>query len=184
MKARIQILIALLIVAKILAGSVFYYRMGITSQSTANASELQESEKIIEREAKGFNASDNFDLSFIAKRKSELEAEAKKIEKRKAELVAIQDDISRKIEQLTVLRNEIKAEVDNKKTAQEQKLKHLIKAYTAMTPQNAAKLMEKLDLTFAIELLSNMKGDVVGSILSFLSVERAALISEGLVKRE
>ena len=186
MKVRIQILIVLFIVAKLLVGSVFFYRMGpeLFSGSTAIASDLEGSEKKVETRPEQLKTLENFDLTFITKRKGELEEEAKKIENRRAELVAIQNDINRKIEQLTQLRNEIRAEVDSKKTAQEQKLKHLIKAYTAMKPQSAASLIEKLDLKFAIVILSNMKGDVVGNILSFLSVERAAQISEGLVKHE
>ena len=71
-----------------------------------------------------------------------------------------------------------------KKTVQEQKLKHLIKAYSAMKPQKAASLIEKLEITFAIELLSKMKGDAVGNILSFIEIDKAAKISERLAKRK
>ena len=53
-----------------------------------------------------------------------------------------------------------------------------------MKPQNAAELIEKLDIKLAIELMSKMKGDAVGKILSFVKIEKAAEISEGLVKRE
>lgn len=187
MKVRIHILIALFIVIKVMVGSIFFYHMGMTdlfSQKNAIASELEAAEKPSEPETDERDALNHFDLNFLTQRKSELEREALQIEKRRAELVAIQNDINSKIEQLTKLRNEIKAEVDRKKTAQEKKLKHLIKAYTAMKPQNAASLIEKLDLKFAVDILSNMKGDVVGSIFSFLSVERAAEISQGLVKRD
>ncbi|MBW2001714.1 MAG: hypothetical protein JRI30_04265, partial [Deltaproteobacteria bacterium] len=71
-----------------------------------------------------------------------------------------------------------------KKTVQTQKLKHLIKAYSAMKPQKAASLIEKLDMTFSIELLSRMKGDAVGNILSFIEIDKAAKISEQLVRRK
>jgi flagellar motility protein MotE (MotC chaperone) len=63
-------------------------------------------------------------------------------------------------------------------------MRHLIKAYSAMKPQKAASLVENLDTTFAIELLSKMKGEVVGDILSFVKVEKAARISQGLARRK
>ena len=56
--------------------------------------------------------------------------------------------------------------------------------FNAMKPQKAASLVEKLDTGFAIELLSNMKGEVVGDILSFVKVEKAARISQGLGQRK
>ena len=55
--------------------------------------------------------------------------------------------------------------------------------YSAMKPVKAASLIEKLDIRLAIKLLSRMKGDTVGGILSFVDVERAAKISEGLIKK-
>ncbi len=49
--------------------------------------------------------------------------------------------------------------------------------------QKAARLIEKLDIDLAIELLSNMKGDIVGDIFSFLDVQKAATISEELARK-
>ncbi len=97
--------------------------------------------------------------------------------------MAIQEEINKKIESLTLLRNEIRTQMNQKKSMENAKLRHLIKAYSAMKPQKAATLIEKLDINFAIELLSKMKGDAVGSILTFVEVGKAAKISEGLAKR-
>ena len=79
---------------------------------------------------------------------------------------------------------ELKAEMERKKMFEERKLKHLIQAYSTMKPQQAAGLIEKLDIKFAVELLSSMKGDVAGKILSFVDLEKGARISEGLAKRK
>jgi flagellar motility protein MotE (MotC chaperone) len=51
-----------------------------------------------------------------------------------------------------------------------------------MKPQIAAGLIEKLELPFAVEMLSRMQGDTVGSILSFVDKEKAAKICQGLVQ--
>lgn len=127
---------------------------------------------------------EQIDLNFLLKRKTELEKEEEGLSKKRAELMVIQEEINNKITTLTQLRNEIMAEMAKKKIFEEKNIKHLIKAYSAMKPQKAATLIEKLDTTFAIELLSRMKGDAVGSILSFVDTEKAARISERLAKRK
>ena len=189
MKTRVQILLALLIIVKIVLGSIFMYRSGVfplfggsdafaAEQKKDNENTELKNEKI---EAK---AEESIDLKFLIQQKAEFEKEEKRIEKKKVELLAIQDDINKKIATLTKIRDEIKSEKAKKKAAEEQQFKHLIKVYSAMKPQNAAELIERLDINLAIELLSKMKGDDVGKILSFVKIEKAAKISEGLVNRE
>ena len=127
---------------------------------------------------------EKIDLDFLRERKAELVKREEELERKKTALLDIQEDINEKIAILTRLRNEIRAEMARKTTFKEQRLKHVIKAYSAMKPQKAASLIEKLDMDFAIELLSKMKGDIVGNILSFLDSKKAAKISEKLAKRK
>ncbi len=182
MKLRIQILLALLIILKVVLGSIFVGQVGLgplSAEADAIASELPKDPEVTAREDKKVKSEEKTDLNFfIMKQKEKKE---KIISEKKAELLAIQADINKKIAILTKLRDEIRAEVARKKTAEEQKIKHLIKVYSAMKPQSAAGLIEKLDIKLAIELLSKMKGDAVGKILSFVDTEKAAKISEGFV---
>lgn len=188
MKTRVQILLALLITVKIVIGSIFMYQAGVSpwfGDADAFASEQKEdaAKAEMENEKTEVKAEETIDLKFIIQQKAEFENEEKRIAKKKAELLAIQDDINKKIVTLTRLRDDIRAEKAMKKTEEEQQFKHLIKVYSAMKPQNAADLIEKLDIKLAIKLLSKMKGDDVGKILSFVKIEKAAKISEGLVNR-
>ena len=201
MKLFNLIFLASLIIVKILLGSIFIYKMEIdplSLESNAIASEPQKnSEPPVtlthhqdaspqEKDEKGSNSAieEQIDLNFLIMKKAEIEKEEKNLGKKRAELLAIQKDITSKIAKLTQLRNEIRAQMATKKTVQEQRLKHLIKAYSAMKPQKAASLIEKLEITFAIELLSEMKGDTVGNILSFIELDKAAKICEKLAKRK
>ena len=134
MKTRIQVLLAALIVVKIVLGSIFMYRAGVSplfGNSDAFAAEQKKDAdntalKNVNNEAK---AEETIDLKFIIQQKSEFEKEEKRIAKKKAELLAIQDDINKKIATLTIIRDEIRAEKDKKKAAEEQQFKHLIKVY-------------------------------------------------------
>jgi flagellar motility protein MotE (MotC chaperone) len=208
MRLTSRAIVASLFTVKIVVGSFFIYQMsfdGMPWEGSAIASEqnVVAAEKAAHDDA-GVPAShksqaftdsgtadrqspamdEELDLEFLKKRESQLEKREEDIEKKKNELLAIQDDITRKIAILTQLRDEIRAEMERRKTLDEMKLRHIVKAYSAMKPQKAAGLIEKLDIDFAIELLSNMKGDIVGDILSFLDTQKAAKISEKLVKKE
>ena len=191
MKLLIQIFLTSLIIVKIVLGSIFLYEIGFTSLFTgtiAIASELPKNPEVAAEPARHSEASaragvkKTINSSFLRK-KAELKEKEKYLEKRKIQLVALQEEINNKIAALTRLRNEIRAEMAVKKTGEERKLKHLIKIYSAMKPQKAASLIDKLDLKLVIELFSRMKGDIVGDILSFVDIEKAAKISEGLLKK-
>jgi flagellar motility protein MotE (MotC chaperone) len=191
MKLLTQLFLGTLIIVKIVLGSVFIYQAEldpIVSERDAIASEEVQKEpaepvEIVQETDKSPNEV-NIDLdSFLAKQ-AELREQEQELAKKREELLAIQEEIDNKIVELTRLRNEIKAMMARKETVEQDKIRHLIKVYSAMKPQKAASLVEKLDMKFAIELLSRMKGDVVGNILSFVNVEKAARISEALGKRK
>jgi len=191
MKLIMQILLTSLIIGKIVLGSVFLYEMKFThlfTETIAIASEPRKDPEEVEKPAKKTESAkpggeETIDVSLLKKKEAELKEREQYLENRKMQLVALQDEINKKIASLTRLRNEIKAEMEQEKTNDEKKLKHLIKIYSAMKPVKAASLIEKLDIRLAIKLLSRMKGDTVGGILSFVDVERAAKISEGLIKK-
>ena len=157
---------------------------GEAGGETENIVEAQEDPEGIEKKAENIVEEEKIDLNFLVKKKDELEKEEEELEKKRAELMAIQEELNSKIATLTELRNEIRAEMARKEKLETGKLKHLIKAYSAMKPQKAASLIEKLDMQFAVELLSNMKGDIVGGILSFVDTAKAARISEQLATRK
>ena len=186
-KLSTQILLTFLIAVKLILGSVLLYQVGLGSifmETDAIAAVIQKDTAEAAEEDAQVGKKDELDLKLLNIKKTALAAEEKRIAVKKAELVAIQKELNNKLEKLTQLRNEIRSEIAGKKATEAKKLKHLIKIYSAMKPQSAAVLIEKLDKNLAVELLSNMKGDAVGKILSYVDTGKAAAISEGLVRRE
>ncbi len=188
MKLVTQLFLVSLIMVKVVLGSVLIYRAGpnpLVSDGDAIASEAVQigSEDEVKEADKAPQGAD-LDLELFLAKKAELRAEQQELAIKKTELLAIQDEINKKIARLTELRNEIKSMMAQKEATEQERIRHLIKAYSAMKPQQAASLVEKLDLDFAIELLSGMKGETVGAILPFVNVEKAAQISEALGKRK
>ncbi len=187
MKLSTQILLAFLIAVKLILGSVLLYQVGLGSifmETDAIAAAIQKDTAEAAEEDAQVGKKNELDLKLLNTKKAALAAEEKRLAVKKAELVAIQNELNNKLEKLTQLRNEIRSEIAGKKAVEAKKLKHLIKIYSAMKPQSAAVLIEKLDKNLAVELFSKMKGDAVGKILSYVDTGKAAAISEGLVKRE
>lgn len=187
MKLSTQILLTFLIAVKLILGSVLLYQVGLGSifmETNAIAAEIQEDSKEAAKGDAQAGQEDKLDPKLLNTQKAALAAEEKRLAQKKAELVAIQKELNNKIEKLTQLRNEIRSEIAGKKAVEAKKLKHLIKIYSAMKPQSAAVLIEKLDKNLAVELLAKMKGDAVGKILSYVDTGKAAALSEGLVERE
>ncbi len=193
MKLRVHILLAFLIIIKIVIGSVYMFKVGFDSflMKDAIASESREDTKeALKKDKKNKDENkdkkEEIDPQFLIKWQFQLKKEEARIKKKERELLAIQNEINNKIARITQLRNEIEQEKRKKEEAQGQKFKHLIKVYSAMKPQSAASLIEKLseeDLDLAVKILSRMKGDNVGKILSYVKIEKAAKISKGLVKK-
>lgn len=179
MKRSTYIAFAALLVLKIILVSFYLFRVELypvfwstnaVAAEKKTAAEADTDRPVTVREDK------TVDIAALAQKKAELKTQEE-------DLKAIGNEIDGKIEKLTQLRMEIKNDLAKKETIDGQKMKHLIKVYSAMKPQSAAEVIGKLDKNFAVELLSQMKGETVGAILSFLDREKAARIVEGLAEK-
>lgn len=187
MKSKTQIILAALIAVKIFIGLVFIFQIEIGSIFSGNSAIASEPRKEAEDKSKIASSSidtEKLNLNFVVQKMELLKKREQELEKRKAELLSFQVEIDKKIEDLSKLRNEIKSQMATKETIAKQKIRHLIKVYSAMKPQSAAGLIEKQHKAFAIEMLAHMKGETVGKILTYVEKGKAALLIEGLARRK
>jgi flagellar motility protein MotE (MotC chaperone) len=109
----------------------------------------------------------------LKKRESEItlkEQRLKTLERNiQKDLKKIEDAIARSEEQIGIQKDLIKENVAG-----------LVKAYSAMKPLEAAKLLEVINENLAIQIISGMKSKVAGKVLSKLNVRVAKSISEKL----
>jgi flagellar motility protein MotE (MotC chaperone) len=187
MKSSTRMFLIALVVVKICLALVFVFNVDL--DMLFGGSDAIASEPVTLTDADPKETTDNsddaqIDLALVVQKMNRLEVQERELARRQAELAAFESEIDQKIESLTRLRNEIKSEMARKKTIGQQKIKHLMKAYAAMKPQSAAALIERVDRKFAIELLSNMKGEAAGKILTYVDKEKAANLIEGLVEKE
>ena len=112
--------------------------------------------------------------------RKQLEALKREIEQKIGELAQIQQQIESTLEK----RQADQAEVEQRqKLAQEAKIKRLVKVYTSMKPKTAAALIEKMDMDVVLKLFARMKGEQIGSILTYVNRDRAAKITELLAPK-
>ena len=109
--------------------------------------------------------------------------ERQRLEEERKRLTTLKQEIDLKLVRLEKIQDAIQSKLDEQKAFGDQRIKHLIKIYTTMPPKKAAGLIEKLDMDVIISLFSSMKGENVGQILPYVSAEKAAAISERLVKQ-
>jgi len=108
-----------------------------------------------------------------------LETVKKEIDQKIARLSKIQATVQNKIKKQESLIAEYKS---MQQSTMDRQFNHLLKIYTSMRSKKSAMLIDKLDMDIAIRLLSKMKGEQVGQILSYVPPEKAAALSEQLAK--
>lgn len=122
-------------------------------------------------------------LGVLEQNRAQTEVERQRLEEERKRLTTLKQEIDLKLVRLEKIQDAIQSKLDEQKAFGDQRIKHLIKIYTTMPPKKAASLIEKLDMDVIISLFSNMKGENVGQILPYVSAEKAAAISERLVKQ-
>ncbi len=118
---------------------------------------------------------DTTTLDALEQKRAQLKAENRLLQKERERLTGLKQEIDAKLSRLTQLQSETQSKLAGR-------IKHLIKILTTMPPKKAAALIDKLDMKVVIAVFSKMKGENVGSILPHVSADKAAKISERLVK--
>ncbi|MFY9942282.1 MAG: hypothetical protein WAK57_08920 [Desulfobacterales bacterium] len=133
-------------------------------------------------------------LASLEEKRLEIEKEKERLAEQQARLESLKDELTLKIDELARIRQEVEASLAVKEKQEEEKgrlareqeeakLKHLVKVYSSMKPKNAAALIDKLDMEVVLQLFSKMKGEQIGQILTYVSLDRAALVSERLAHK-
>jgi len=123
---------------------------------------------------------------------------AKDLQKKQEELARREELVKAKEDQLKVLEKDIEKKIDELKRTQlkledlvkirddleAKNVTNLSKAYSAMTPAEAAQRLKTMDRGIALKILMTMKTKNSSKILSSLDPQTAAQISEQMAKRQ
>lgn len=117
------------------------------------------------------------------------EARRRQQAEREAELAAKDDELKRmstridgQIKELESARKAMEDSLDAGKKADAERYRKMVKVYKALRPEEAAKLMDKLDEEIAIEMLNRMDTKTAVKIIPFLNQPRVLQWTRGNLK--
>ncbi|MGD0821095.1 MAG: hypothetical protein ABSA71_10160 [Desulfomonilia bacterium] len=110
-----------------------------------------------------------------------LRQKEERLKAREMELKELETEVEEKIKKLETIESSIKNDLASYKVESNDRIKQLVKIYSSMKPNAAANLMNNIDTDVAVQVFIGMKGDIAGSILSYMEPVKAAGITQRLV---
>lgn len=123
-------------------------------------------------------------LRSFEKRREELDRYEEELNKKEERLSILREALEDRLAQFEKIKTELEELVKIRRDLSEKSLKHLVKVYESMKPENAAPLIERLDRDITVLILSRMKGKSAGKILSKVRPTIATKISEQIAKKK
>jgi flagellar motility protein MotE (MotC chaperone) len=116
-------------------------------------------------------------LTALDARRAELEDRRQKLDERMRELDVRDREFVARLTELRELNNRLGAERDRNQRKRNTQLEQLANVYGSMNPQEAAQLIEQLDVTIALGLIEKMPEKRIGQILATMSPEKALALT-------
>lgn len=112
-------------------------------------------------------------LKSLDARRVELEERDSRLDQKEQDLRAKDREFAAKLTELRELTQKLKGEREQGERKGQAQLEQLANVYVSMNPQEAAQLIEQLDITIALDLLQRMPEKRIGQILALMTPERA-----------
>jgi flagellar motility protein MotE (MotC chaperone) len=122
-------------------------------------------------------------LERLQARRQELEARAREIDIRENLLKSAEKRIEGKVEELKAVETRIGAATEQKKEAEDARLKGLITMYEGMKPKDAAKVFDRLEMGVLFEIASKIAPRKMSDIMGVMSPEAAERLTVEMARR-
>jgi flagellar motility protein MotE (MotC chaperone) len=133
--------------------------------------------------AQPVSASERALLERLQARRQELEARAREIDIRENLLKSAEKRIEGKVEELKAVESRIGAATEQKKEADDARLKGLITMYEGMKPKDAAKVFDRLEMPVLFEIASKIAPRKMSDILGLMAPEAAERLTVEMARR-
>ena len=117
-------------------------------------------------------------LEQLLDKEKELVEREKRLVELEAKLQQTQLEMDKKLLALEETRREIASKLETRVVQDQESINKLVDMYSNMKPQVAAGVISKLDEELAISVLRKMKKQDAGSILNFMDIQKAKVLSE------
>jgi len=95
-------------------------------------------------------------------------------------LIVLQKELQKKAKNIEMLRQRAEKVLAEFQALKDEDLSRLVAVFSAMKPDAAAPLLEKLDLPYAVEVVLRMEPKKAAKLLSAVNAEKAAVISRSI----
>lgn len=121
-------------------------------------------------------------IAFIEKKQKEIKEKEDALRKEEERLNAIRKDVDERIGKYTLLLNQIDEALKKIEQIRDERLDHVVKAYEAMSAEDAAARLSALDESMAVKIMLRMKGKKAGAVIGLMEPRKAASITEKMAK--
>jgi flagellar motility protein MotE (MotC chaperone) len=121
-------------------------------------------------------------LSLLEKERQTLQTREQAVATKEEQLQVLKGEVEARLRELNAIQQRAMEFLEEEKRMQGEQNRHLVATLEAMPPDRAGKLLEKMDDEVAVQLLRRIKGKEAGAILSLLTPEKAARLSQLLLK--
>ena len=122
-------------------------------------------------------------LQKLAERRTELDKRAADLSQREILLQAGEKRVDEKIVKLAALEKDIADIVEKQNDETEQRTKSLVKIYETMSPKDAARIFEQLDMGVLLAVVEHMKERNAAPILAAMDAAKARTVTQALAER-
>jgi flagellar motility protein MotE (MotC chaperone) len=121
-------------------------------------------------------------MSLLEKERQTLQSRENAVAAREEQLRVLKREVEERLKDLNAVQHRAMASLEEEKRMQGEQNRHLVATLEAMPADRASRLLEKMDDGVAAQLIRRMKGKEAGAILSMLSSDKAARLSQRLLK--
>lgn len=121
-------------------------------------------------------------FSLIHKERQSLQAREAAVTAKEEHLSLLKKEVEERLQELKALQITLLESIEAENRIKGDHNRHLVATLTAMPPDRAGKLLEKMDEDVAVQLLRNLKGKEAGVILAVLAPDKAARLSQMLLQ--
>ena len=128
-----------------------------------------------------FSQSEILILQELAERREALDIRAQAIDKRAIQLKVTEEEINKKLRQLQDYEAKLQKLVNTYSEQEKANIASMVKLYSAMKPQDAARIFNSLDMNITVALLKGMKPSSSSAILSQMDSQKAQAVTAELI---
>ncbi|MEA2883959.1 MAG: hypothetical protein QOH32_3215, partial [Bradyrhizobium sp.] len=166
-----------------ITGSVLSKKDEAPAKPAVSAPETAKPEAATPEQPQVISPSERAILERLQARRQELEARAREIDIRENLLKSAEKRIEGRVEELKAVESRIATMTEQKKEAEDVRLKGLVTMYEGMKPKDAAKVFDRLEMGVLFEIASKIAPRKMSDILGLMSPDAAERLTVEIARR-